>query len=290
MSGLSRIVLMVVLLVAGSTWLTGDAEAKRLGSSRSFGMQRDSGAMRQATPPPASPGTPAAPSQAVPASQPSPVATPQAPRPNRWLGPLAGLAAGIGLAALFSHLGLNPGLGNLVVVALLAGVGFLVFRLLFRRSQPAYHGLSPVGGAPLPGQATADLTAAGSDQAVTVPAGFDISGFLRQAKLNFIRLQAANDAGNMDDLRQFLAPEVFAEIQLEYEGRGKTRQETDVQQLEAQLLEVVTEDNHYVASVRFSGLIREDSGAAEPFAEIWHLVKPVSGERGWQVAGIQQLA
>jgi predicted lipid-binding transport protein (Tim44 family) len=291
MSGLSRIVLMVVLVVAGSAWLMGDAEAKRLGSSRSFGMQRDSGAMRQASPPPAAPATPSAPNQAAPAPQPSPpVATPQAPRPNRWLGPLAGLAAGIGLAALFSHLGLSPGLGNLVMVALLAGAGFLVFRLLFRRSQPAYHGLSPVGGAPLPGQSTADFAAAGTAQAANVPPGFDVEGFLRQAKLNFIRLQAANDAGNLDDLRQFLAPEVFAEIQLEYEGRGKTRQETDVQHLEAQLLEVITEDNRYIASVRFSGLIREDAGAAEPFAEVWHLLKPVSGERGWQVAGIQQLA
>jgi predicted lipid-binding transport protein (Tim44 family) len=76
---------------------------------------------------------------------------------------------------------------------------------------------------------------------------------------------------------------------LQYEARGKTKQETDVQRLEAELLEVVTEGNLHIASVRFFGTIREDRGSPAPFAEIWHLVKPVSGERGWQVAGIQQI-
>ena len=103
-------------------------------------------------------------------------------------------------------------------------------------------------------------------------------------------MQAANDAGNLDDLKQFLSPEVFAEVQLQYEERGKTKQETDVQHLDAELLEVVTEANQYIASVRFFGTLREDGAAPAPFAEIWHLVKPVSGERGWLVAGIQQIA
>ena len=94
---------------------------------------------------------------------------------------------------------------------------------------------------------------------------------------------------NLDDLKQFLAPEVFAEVQLQMGERGKGKQETDVQHLDADLLEVVTEGNQHIASVRFAGTIREDNGAPAPFAEVWHLVKPVSGERGWQVAGIQQI-
>ena len=288
MSHLSRMLLPVLLAFAGTLWVAPDAEAKRLGGSRSFGMNRDSGAMRQAAPAPTSPS---APSQAAPAPQPSPVAAPQAPRTNRWLGPLAGLAAGIGLAALLSHFGLSPGLADFLLVGLLVAAAFFAYRMFSRRQQPAYHGLSAAGGAPLPRQSTTDFAGTtGSSAAASVPAGFDSEGFLRQAKLSFIRLQAANDAGNLDDLRQFLAPEVFAEVQLDYECRGKTRQETDVQQLDAQLLEVVSEDNLYIASIRFSGLIREDGGAPGPFAEIWHLAKPVSGERGWQVAGIQQIA
>ena len=121
-----------------------------------------------------------------------------------------------------------------------------------------------------------------------IPAGFDVEGFLRQAKLNFVRLQAANDRGDMEDIRQFTAPELFAEIKMQYEERGAKTQETDVQQLDADMLEVVTEGTNHVASVRFHGQIREDNAAPEAFVEIWHLAKPIDGSRGWTIAGIQQ--
>jgi predicted lipid-binding transport protein (Tim44 family) len=104
-----------------------------------------------------------------------------------------------------------------------------------------------------------------------------------------VRLQAANDRGDMDDIREFTAPELFAEIRIQYQERGGKPQETDVMQLNAELLEVVTEDNRHIASVHFSGQLREEGGAPEAFAEIWHLVKPVDGSRGWNVAGIQQV-
>ena len=122
-----------------------------------------------------------------------------------------------------------------------------------------------------------------------IPADFDVDGFLRQAKLNFVRLQAANDRGDMDDIREFTSPELFAEIQMQYQERGSKAQETDVMQLNAELLEVVTEDKRHIASVHFSGQLREDNAAPDAFAETWHLVKPVDGSRGWNVAGIQQV-
>jgi predicted lipid-binding transport protein (Tim44 family) len=109
------------------------------------------------------------------------------------------------------------------------------------------------------------------------------------AKLNFVRLQAANDAGNLEDIREFTTPEVFAEIKLQMDERGTAAQQTDVVRLDAELLEAVTEGRQHVASVRFSGLIREEAGGvAAPFDEIWVLTQPVNGERGWVVAGIQQ--
>jgi predicted lipid-binding transport protein (Tim44 family) len=176
---------------------------------------------------------------------------------------------------------------SFMMIALLVMVAVFVVRMLLRKSQPSQHAsLAPAGGAPM--QFEPAVTPVGTGSA-SIPAGFDAEGFLRQAKLNFIRLQAANDAGNLDDLKQFLAPEVFAEVQMQFEERGKGKQETDVQQLDAELLEVVTEGNQHIASVRFFGTLREDRNAPAPFAEIWHLVKPVSGERGWQVAGIQQI-
>lgn len=275
------VALFAIVIVGGM--LAPDAEARRLGGSRSFGMSRDSGAMRQAAPAPTTPapGTAAAPAAAA---QPQPGMAPQAAR-NRWLGPIAGLAAGIGLAALLSHFGLGDEVASLVMFMLLAAAAVFVFRMLTRRNapQPAYAG-GTAASAPIRFE-----PAAGSSGAAAPPAGFDTEGFLRQAKVSFLRLQAANDAGNLDDLKHFLTPEVFAEVQLQYEERGKARQETDVQQLDAQLLELVTEGDRHIASVRFSGIIREDAGAPQGFAEVWHLVKPVTGERGWQVAGIQQV-
>ena len=93
----------------------------------------------------------------------------------------------------------------------------------------------------------------------------------------------------MDDIKSFTSPELFAEIQIQFEERGRTKQITDVAQLDAAVLEVVTEGEQHIVSVHFSGLISEEPGAAPaPFGEIWHLTKPVDDSRGWQVAGIQQ--
>ena len=105
----------------------GDAEAARLGGGRSIGMQRQA-----VTPRPAAPAQQAAPAPARPA----PAGTPAPAAPTRsWLGPIAGLAAGLGIAALFSHLGLGAGLANVMTMVLLAFAAMFVFRLLFRRNE-----------------------------------------------------------------------------------------------------------------------------------------------------------
>ena len=96
---------------------------------------------------------------------------------------------------------------------------------------------------------------------------------------------------NFDDIREFVSPEVFAEIKVQLDERGDEAQQTDVVTLDAELLEVLTEGNRHVASVHFSGMIRERVGAAaEPFAEVWNLSKPIAGERGWVISGIQQIS
>ncbi|MBZ0126712.1 MAG: 39S ribosomal protein L45, partial [Rhodocyclaceae bacterium] len=216
------------------------------------------------------------------------------------LGPVAGLAAGLGLAALFSHLGLGEELASFVMILLLVAAAVFVFRLLTRKRMPQSQSLqyaagTGAGNTPLrfdaqPAAAGATAGAAHPSAAGRVPAGFDVDGFLRQAKLNFVRLQAAHDTGNIEDIRNFTTPEVFAEIRLQMNERGDAPQQTDVVTLNAELLEVVEEGAQYVASVRFSGAIRETEGAApEAFDETWHLTKPVDGSRGWAVAGIQQL-
>jgi predicted lipid-binding transport protein (Tim44 family) len=284
--------LSLIVAVMSFGFAASEAEAKRLGGGSSFGMNR------QATPP-AQPRQPAATQQA-------PTAGAAAAAPKRsWMGPIAGLAAGLGLAALFSHLGLGEGFANFFMILLLAAAAFFVFRLIFRRGASAasqsnrglqYAG-APAGGTQAPSSAfeasqapvgSAAAPASGVDKAVA--SGFDTEGFARQAKLNFIRLQAANDAGNLDDLREFTTPEVFAEICMQLNERRGAEQRTDVVELNADVIDVVEEDNRYVVSVRFDGQLREEADAAPaPFAEIWHLTKPRSGSGGWLIAGIQQV-
>lgn len=279
-------VLMAVFLSVMALGLTmGDAEARRLGGGKTLGMQR------QAV-------QPAPAKQVTPASPTSPAAAPAAAPKRNWLGPIAGLAAGLGLAALFSHLGMGEGLANAVMIGLLLMAALFVFRMLFRRNAPAasptnqsmqYAGAGHVSAAPSPVEHGGGAFAGGVQPASRIPADFDAEGFVRVAKLNFVRLQAANDAKNVDDIREFTSPELFAEIRLQMDERGDVQQQTDVVRLDAELLEVVTEGNLHIASVRFSGLIREEAdSAAVPFEEVWNLSKPVAGDKGWIIAGIQQ--
>jgi predicted lipid-binding transport protein (Tim44 family) len=288
--------LMAAALVLGFTLTTGDAEAaRRLGGGTSSGMQRQAISPNKAASP--------APSQqqaAAPAHNPA-QAAPQAQPKRSWMGPLAGLAAGIGLAALASHFGFGEGLANFMMMALLAMAVIGVIGYFMRKKAAQQQGGLQYAGAghnydgqasrqpdfmPAGGSAAAPVASQGGN----IPAGFDTEGFVRAAKVNFIRLQAANDAGNLDDIREFTSPEMFAEIKLGMGERGAEKQETDVVQLNGEVLDVAEEANRYIVSVRFNGLIREDKAApAEAFDEIWHMTKPRSGASGWVLAGIQQV-
>lgn len=280
---MKKFLLSFCALFIGLGMLTFDAEARRMGGGGSFGMQRSpSTAPRPATPPSAPAAAPAKPAPNAAAPQPSGM--------SRWLGPLAGIAAGVGLAALFSHMGIGGGMGSLLLILALAVGVFFVARLLFARRQPApqYAG----AGAPARFEAMAPTGggASGAAATVNVPAGFDVAGFLRNAKLNFVRLQAAHDAGNLADIREFTTPEVYAEIKLQIDERRGAAQATDVVQVDAELVDLVTEETRHIASVHFRGLIREEANAQpEHFDEVWHLTKPVDGSSGWTIAGIQQV-
>jgi predicted lipid-binding transport protein (Tim44 family) len=123
----------------------------------------------------------------------------------------------------------------------------------------------------------------------TIPADFDTATFERNAKGQFMALQAANDSGDFERLRDFLTPQLLAVVQDEVRERNGQPQATEVFGLEARVLEVVTEGDLHIASVRFTGSVRQQAGAVpDALDEVWHLVKPVAGSQGWQVAGIQQ--
>lgn len=273
---MKRLLISLFALFLSFGFVVHDAEARRLGGSKSFGMQRSAPTKQSAAPAPQQTGT------AAPTTAPK----------RSWMGPIAGLAAGLGLAALFSHLGIGEEMANILMLALLAMVALMLFRALSRRAAPAaapamqYAGLSAndantaFDAAPM---------ATGSTATHAFPPGFDADAFAREAKLNFIRLQAAFDAGNLDDLRAFTSPEVFAEVRMQLAERGDDPQTTDVMTLNAEVLEALDEDNRHIASVRFTGLVREAANeAAIPLDEVWHLTKPINGQGGWVIAGIQQ--
>lgn len=292
--------LLAAVFALGLTLVSADADAaRRFGGGKSVGMQR------QATPAPQKSTNTT--QKADNAQQPGGSAAAPAAQPRRsWMGPIAGLAAGLGLAALASHLGLGEEFANFLLIALLV-MGALMALSWFMRRRNAAHparasGMQYAGaGAPhqprhnvhdlaMPGGSAAPTATAAPAATGNIPADFDVAGFIRNAKVGFIRLQAANDVGDLDDIRTFTSPEVFAEIKMSLGERGSEPQETDVVDLDAELLEVVEEDGRYIASVQFTGHIREGKDAApEAFAEIWHVARPVSGKSGWLVQGIQQI-
>jgi predicted lipid-binding transport protein (Tim44 family) len=298
---------------AGLAVVPFEAEAKRLGGGRPAGMQRQVPPKPADTPPAAQPGQPANAAAAAPTAAAATGANATARR--SWMAPLAGLAAGLGIAALLSHFGMGEGFSSIVMLVLLALASvallrFVMSRLGSRRGsgggmgsglQPAMAGASAgSAGGPLrpiamppesrPAAALAFRATEGTPAATAIasaPEGFDAEGFERIAKMIFIRMQAANDAGAVDDLRKFTTPELFASLRVDLQERAAANQHTDVPQLDAKVIDTAQEDGQWIVSVRFTGLISEDTGApAQAFAEVWHLVKPVDGSREWAIAGI----
>lgn len=291
--------LLAVVMTLGLGAAHFDAEAKRIGGGKSFGMQR------QSAPPAKAPAAPTA----TPAAAGAGAAAAGAGR--SWMGPIAGLAAGIGLMALASHLGFGEGMANMLMIGLLIAAAIAVFGFIMRKRAMAQQGGSgglAYAAAGANRQSTPDTNVlrtpvnaggsmigsslgGGASVASRIPADFDVAAFERNAKVNFIRLQAANDAGNLDDIRAFTTPEMFAELQMDLSERGAATQHTDVVQISAEVLEVEEGPALYVVSVRFTGETRENGAeVAESFDEIWHLSKPRHANGGWLLAGIQQSA
>lgn len=293
---MKRIALFAAALALGLTMAVGNAEAARIGGGKSLGMQRQMAPVSK--PATAAPPQTAAPAPAATAAKTPGAATPAAQPKRSWMGPIAGLAAGLGLAALASHFGFGEELANIMMIALLAFAVMAVIGFFLRKRAAAQQPQMAGAGAPYNQASTynhqnqyqATQSGGASGSGVNIPADFDVDGFIRNAKVGFIRLQAAHDAGDLADIREFTSPEMFAEISMDLEQRHGAAQKTDIVSLNAEILDVAQEAQRYVVSVRFNGMLREEANAA-PVAidEIWHLTKPVSGQGGWVLAGIQQV-
>ena len=268
-----------------------DAEAKRIGGGKSVGTQRQSVNQQQATPSP----------QQSPAAAAAPATS-----GSKWGGALAGLAAGGLLAALFMGGAFeNINMPDILIMLLLAGAVFFVIRMLRKpkteESTPSmqYSGMNtntrdsfntPPFTTPA-GTATADSSATTHRQP-NIPADFKVEPFIRNAKASFIRLQTAHDHGDVNEIRDYTTPEMLAEISAQINERGDAQQKTEVMFIDANLLEVETTHDMAIASVRFTGQLRDvPDGEPEDFDEIWHVQKNLKDPNAtWLLAGIQQVS
>jgi predicted lipid-binding transport protein (Tim44 family) len=319
--------LFTAIFVVAMAFATMHAEAaKRLGGGKSMGQQSNNVTQREAAKP-APAATPNAAPTAAPAAAPAaPAAAPS--RFGGMGGMLGGLAAGLGLAWLAHSLGFGAEFGQFLMFGLLALVVMVVIGMIMRRRQPAVANTSPYAfegaGAPVnpstlpqynpknvgndssarPMDTQANFAPAaggsmigaalGGSQTWGVPADFDTLGFVNAAKQNFMTLQHAWDRSDIASLRVMMTDGMLEEIKTQLAEREATANgqvnHTDVVTLDARLLGIEDLGQSYMASVEFSGLIREEpSSGPTPFREVWNMTKPKDGSLGWLVAGVQAL-
>jgi len=289
--------IIALMVVAGAMSMAmTEAQAARLGGGRTIGKQSPTVAkqapMQQQA---AKPVAPAAAPAAAPVKPPSP-----------WRGILGGALLGLGLGALLSHMGIGGGLASMIstilMIALFGMIALFIYRWFTRKKEAETQPMAYAGGysngyatsssAPEIGSRLEPQPGYQSAPAANVPYGvptdFDVPGFLRSAKTYFIRLQASWDKADVNDIREFTSPEMFAELKMQIQERGATENVTDVVTLDAELIGIENVGNEQMASVQFWGTMRESANApALEFAEVWNLTRSLSGSGGWVLAGIQ---
>ena len=297
------------------------AEAGRLAGGKSMGRQSGNVTQRESAP--------AAPAQGIgnAPAKPAPAAPAPASASRPWGAMLGGLAAGLGLAWLAHSMGVGEGMGQILLVFGLLMLAFMVLRYFMQSRRPpadsyAYAG-DPMHTQQRPSYRPENVgndasarpweheqqgthfqsgvghggsiigSALSGSQSWGVPAGFDTEGFVRAAKANFITLQAAWDKADISSLRAMMTDAMVSEIRAQLAEReahaGAKPNQTEVLSIDAHLLGIEELADEYMASVEFTGMIREEPGASpSPFREVWNMTKPKSGG-GWLVAGVQAL-
>lgn len=316
---MKKLLLVAAVMVSSMTFIATEVQAKRMGGGGSFGKQSQS--YQRSAPAQSSPTNTAKPAAAPAAAGATGAAA--AAKPSMMRNILGGALLGLGLGALLSHLGIGGALASMISTILMVGLfafaAMFIYRMIKNKSagnqqgglQPSFpnnfsakSNTPEIGsridqsyGQPSALQSAAPLASgsafgtpheAGNDS--DLPADFDVQAFIRNAKTYFIRLQAAWDKGDVNDIREFTTPEMFGELKAQLLERGASENHTDVISLEGIFYGVETVGDDYIASIKFTGLINEGAGApTEPFSEAWNLSKPVHGDGGWVLAGIQQL-
>lgn len=319
---------LLMLAALTMTFVTTDAEARRFGGGFSMGRQSSNiMKQRQAVKPPVANAKPAAASTAKGATAGATGAAAAKSGMSRWLGPIAGIAAGLGIAALLSSLGLSGAFLEFLSSAIL--IGLVIFAIMFIiRKLRGSSGLATAGAYgqgrsgntqnrsnntyrqanTFDNQNTAASGSNGSANYATgaasapviesvasqeshdpswfIPADFDVPVFLDQAKTQFKHIQSLWDTGDRDALKALLTDDLMREIEPKLPSPDEANV-TDILLLNAELMGIEQVAGGYLASVRYSGMIREQQNQqADHFEEFWNLYK--ADGQGWLLAGIQQ--
>lgn len=274
-----RTILSSLLILFLSFGLTiNEASAKRFGGGKSFGVQRSQSSLFNQN------------------KSSNTAALGQKPgTSSKWGGMMGGMLGGLLIGGLLTSLFMGNGLGTGLITWLILGAAlFFLISFVRKRMQPAAY--QSAQGSPYAQntnplsnftQAFTNNGSSGGSSASDGPEGFNADAFLRQAKVLFIRMQTAYDQKNIEDLKAFTAPEIFAEIQMQLDERGNAANKTEVFNLEAELLDASKQSYSTIASVRFTGTVKENEDPVAPLDEIWHFRQfEANGE--WVVGGIQQ--
>jgi predicted lipid-binding transport protein (Tim44 family) len=236
---------------------------------------------------------------------------PAEPVDTSWKGQLGAIVISMGGATLAGVLHVHPAYIAIAVIAvvslILLWILFIVVRALMRLSQRgpksyagdfsnSIHGKKREPRAetnvkpnikPLTARAAQQI--AKSQAAARDHADFDVTKFLRSANSYFLRLQTAWDRGDLNDLKEFVTREIYDELKSQIRARGAAENKTGVDSLDVELLKLESGDGKYVATVKFSGLMREEDSPASKFMEVWSLTRRIES-KNWRLAGIQQFA
>jgi predicted lipid-binding transport protein (Tim44 family) len=302
--------LLLLVTITSFTMFTQVAEAKRFGGGKSMGFfkkmpskkfgQKQSSNKAQ---------KPAAASSAAGKAG-------AASGASKWLGPLAGLAAGGLLAAMIFGDGFD-GI-QMFDILLFALIAFMLFKI-FGRKRAQYNQEYASQGDQYAGHDTEDHVAGQNQQAREVyqadevkdysqtgsiigsavsgnaqpithlPSWFDEASFVENAKSHFVSVQKAWDAADVKEIESYCSEELFAALSAEMAGMKAGDNHTEVDELNVEFVDAVIDGEYLVVSVRFTGYIIEEQGAdSHAFSEIWHIRRLEIGEGNWQISGIQQ--
>jgi predicted lipid-binding transport protein (Tim44 family) len=289
MTHTQRFMKTAVVLFASLAFLASPVEAKRLGGGAGAKIGKPANttaAPKQAAPTPAA-AAPAAAAPAAAAAKPA----------NKWMGPLAGLAAGLGIAALMSHFGMGDALAgmmtNLLIFGGLAFLALFIYRRFFAKPAPQMAAASNYDAQPqaqpLQNASAYQAPAALASGTAAHPAIPDAAAFTHNAKQQYASLQAAWDAGDMAKLRNMTNDALFMELAQQIANRKGAPNHTEILNLHCELLNVGDEGDDTVATLRFTGTAREDGAPTAGFEDVWTLVKPRTANSGWLLAGVESV-